>query len=267
MDRRLEGKVALITGAGSGIGRQAAILFAREGAKVAVSELSPENGRTTVRMIETEGNKAMFIETDVTDEGSVGAAVSQTVSILGNLNIFYNNAGGTVHDDGSILSASPEGFWSSLRVNLFGTWLGCKYALQHFVAGGGGSIINTASLAGIVGIPPFHGYAAAKGGVIALTRSLAAEYASHNIRVNAIAPGMTATDKLRTGLESGRLPRHVVDRHLLGLVEPNDIAHMAMFLASDQSRHITGEIFKIDSGAGSSLGPDKERQLSVASPP
>lgn len=251
---RLDGKVAFITGAGSGIGRTAALLFAREGAKVAVAEFSTSSGEETVQLIEEQGGEAVFLKTDVTEPESVAAGLSQTVAKFGKLNVLYNNAGGTSPDDGSVTEAPLEGFWAAIRVDLFGTWLGCRYGIPYLIEAGGGSIINTGSMAGVVGIPPFHGYAAAKGGVIAMTRSIAAEYGPKNIRVNAIAPGMTATEKLKAGLASGRLPKHIVDRHLLGLVEPIEIANMALFLASDESRPITGQTIRIDSGASISLG-------------
>jgi NAD(P)-dependent dehydrogenase (short-subunit alcohol dehydrogenase family) len=245
---RLSGKVAFITGSGSGIGQAAAILFAQEGAKVAVAELTPTAGEETVRRIEAAGGEAAFIDTDVTRPESVAAAMEETVRTFGRLNVIYNNAGGSTPNDGPVTEAPIDEFWRAIRVDLFGTWIACKYGIPYLVAAGGGSVINTASMVAIMGLAGFDAYTPAKGGIIALTRSMAVEFGSAGIRVNAIAPGMVATERGKKSVAAGRTPGFLLERQLLGFVEPIEIANTALFLASDESRPITGQTIRVDSG-------------------
>jgi NAD(P)-dependent dehydrogenase (short-subunit alcohol dehydrogenase family) len=244
---RLDGKVAFITGAASGIGRAGAVLFAREGAKVAVADIS-RTGEETVRLARAEGGEAIFIETDVTEPQSVEHAIGETVARFGKLNVLYNNAGGSTMRDGMVTEVPLDEFWRTIRVDLFGTFLCCKYGIPELIKAGGGAVINTTSIVALAGMPGRDGYTAAKGGVLALTRSMAVEYGKHNIKVNAIAPGVIQTERVKEHLAHDPRVERVVSRHLLGLGEPLDIAHMALFLASDESRIITGGIFSVDSG-------------------
>ena len=248
---RLDGKVALITGAGAGIGRQAALLFAREGAKVAVADFAEEPGRSTVAEIERHGGHAVFCHTDVTSEASVQAAVAATVHRFGRLDIMYNNAGGTNPKDGPVDTVDIAIFWETMRRDLFGTFLGCRFAIPEIIKAGGGSIINTASLVALIGKPAPSQvcYTAAKGAIVSMTRAMAVEYAPHKIRVNAIAPGLTMTERITARVKDGRfIPNVILDRHLLGTCEPEDIAEAALYLASDASRRLTGHTLPVDSG-------------------
>jgi len=246
---RLAKKVAFVTGAGSGIGRSAALRFVAEGAAVVIADLSVSAGEETVRTIEALGGTSIFVETDVTEPESVERSIAGAVERFGRLDILYNNAGGSTPRDGLITEVAVEEFWRAIKVDLFGTWLGCKYAIPHMIKAGGGSIINTASMVAIMGLRGFDAYTPAKGGVVALTRSLAVEYGDKNVRVNAIAPGMVLTDRGRKSLAAGRTPQYLVERQLVGFVEPDDIANFALYLASDESRSVTGQIIQIDSGA------------------
>jgi NAD(P)-dependent dehydrogenase (short-subunit alcohol dehydrogenase family) len=245
---RLDGKVAFITGSGSGIGRAGAVLFTREGAKVVVADISKEGGEHTVAIIRDSGGDATFIHTDVTEAESVAAAIAAAVAAYGRINILYNDAGGSTAQDGPVTKVSIEEFWRTIKVDLYGTFLCCKFGIPELIKAGGGAIINTTSVVALAGIPGRDAYTAAKGGVLALTRSLAATYAKDRIRVNAIAPGAILTDRVKKFLADDPRVSSLADRHLLGMGEPNDIARMALFLASDEARIVTGGIFPVDSG-------------------
>lgn len=245
---RLAGKVAIISGAGVGIGRSAAILFAEHGAKVAIAEINPETGAETEQLARDAGGEALFIETDVTNPDSVAAAIEATVGAFGKLDVLYNNAGGGQPDDGPVTEAPVEEFWRAISVDLFGTFLICKHGIPKLIDAGGGSVINTASNVALMAMRGRDCYTAAKGGVAAITRSMAAEYARFKIRVNAIAPCATRTERVARMMENDPNLGAVMDRHLLGVAEPIDIAQMALYLASDESRITTGQVLPVDSG-------------------
>jgi NAD(P)-dependent dehydrogenase (short-subunit alcohol dehydrogenase family) len=245
---RLEHKVAFITGSGSGIGRAGAIRFSREGAKVVVADISHEGGERTVAMARDLGGDATFVHTDVTAPESVERAIAATVAAYGKLDILYNDAGGSTAQDGPVTTVSIDEFWRTIRVDLYGTFLCCKYGIPELIKAGGGAIINTTSYVALAGIKGRDAYTAAKGGVLAMTRSMAANYAKHKIRVNAIAPGAILTERVRKFIEADPNVAKMAGNHLLGTGEPEDIANMALFLASDEARIITGAIFPVDSG-------------------
>ena len=250
MTDRLEGKVAFITGAGTGIGRSAAELFASEGAGVVVAEIDPVSGAETQRRVRSAGGEALWVETDVTDAGSVRAALDKAVDRFGRLDVLYNNAGGSTHVDGPVTEAPEEEFWRVIRLDLFGTFLVCKYGIPRLMEAGGGSVINTSSNVALMAVRGRDCYTAAKGGVASMTRSMAAEYAEHGIRVNAIAPGATRTARVAALAEANEhVDRLVREGQLFGWCTPGDIAHMALYLASDESRVTTGQVLSVDSGA------------------
>jgi NAD(P)-dependent dehydrogenase (short-subunit alcohol dehydrogenase family) len=245
---RLAGKTAFITGAGIGIGRASALLFAAEGAKVAIAEINPEAGAETERLAKDAGGQALFIETDVTDAGSVKASLDRVDAEFGGLDILYNNAGGATPADGPVTETADEEFWRAISLDLFGTFLVCKHGIPKLIARGGGVVINTTSNVALKALPGRDCYTAAKGGVAAITRSMAAQYAPQKIRVNALAPGAVRTERVAKMLDNDPNIQAVVDRHILGIAEPEDIARAALYLATEDSAMMTGQILSVDSG-------------------
>ena len=241
-------KVALITGSGSGIGRSAAILFSQAGAKISVADVNAEHGTETVNLIEANGGQAIFVECDVSKPEHVKNMISTTVKAFGGLNILYNNAGGSTMMDGRVTEAPDEEFWRVIGLDLYGTFLGCKYAIPELIKAGGGSVINMSSNQALMGIPGRVCYTAAKGGIASMTRAMAVEYGGHKIRVNAIAPSVTLTERVKKLLEQSTEIQKQAERHLVGLAEPEDVANLALYLASDQSALITGQVISVDSG-------------------
>ena len=251
MAGRLAGKVALITGGGGGQGRTAAMMFAQEGAKIALSDVQEEGGTQTQHMVTENGGEALFVAADVSSEASAKHMVEAALQRYGRLDILYNNAGIVGRGrDTDVANLDFDAWNQVIQVNLGGIFLSSKYAVPALIEAGGGSIINTASVAGMIGSPNSgHAYAASKGGVIALTRAMAVKYAPNNIRVNAICPGTIytpMTEHLLTDQE--RL--HIIEaQHPLGyLGKAEDIVHLAVYLASDESSWVTGGIFPVDGG-------------------
>jgi len=240
---KLKNKVALITGAGSGIGRAAALLFAREGAAVAVVDIASKGGMETVEMIKGIGGEAIFICADVSKALDVEKAVKNVAEKYGRLDILFNNAG--VAQECSIIEMSEDEWDRIINVNLKSVFSCSKYAIPYMIKQGGGVIINTASTLGLIAEPNCAAYCASKGGVIALTRALAAEYAPFNIRVNCICPGPTATPML---LKETQQQVDVSYVPLKRLGKPEEIAHAALFLASEESTYVTGSVLIVDGG-------------------
>ena len=252
--RSLEGKVAVVTGASSGIGRAVARRLAVEGAGVVVADLRPrprdgdreEGGHaSTVDLIRSGGGEATFVAADVSRVSDMERAASVAVDELGGLDIMVNNAG-IWHGHRTILEETEAEFDSTMATNIKGVWLGCKVAIDHMVrAGGGGSIVNIASIAGMVGLMAEPAYSASKGAVIGLTRQLAIDYADHRIRVNAVSPGFVETSLSRSVI--GVNPEHdLTPWPRLGTV--SDVASAVAFLASDESEWMTGTVLVIDGG-------------------
>jgi NAD(P)-dependent dehydrogenase (short-subunit alcohol dehydrogenase family) len=243
--------VAIITGAGSGIGQATALLFAEEGAKVVVADYVPEGGRKTVEMIRRAGGEAIFVEADVSKADDVEGMVQTTVETYGRIDILFNNAAVTI--PASIVEASEEVWDKTMNIDLKGVFLPSKYSIPHMIEGGGGSVINTASMCGLVASPNQAPYSAAKGGVIALTRQMAIDYAPHNIRVNGIAPSEVRTPMFLGFINRAPDPEkkmeELVARIPLGRVaEPEELARAALFLASDESSYDTGVTLPVDGG-------------------
>ena len=260
---RLQDKVALITGAAQGIGATAAALFAQQGAKVIVADINERLGHDTVETIKAQGGDALFLRCDTTDEASMEETVARGVAHYGGLDILYNNVGGSTPNDGPVTTVAMEEFWRAIKLELLSTFLASRFGIRAIQqAGRGGSVINTATYVAVIGTAGRDCYTAAKGAIISLTRSMAVEYAPDRIRVNAVAPGAVKTQRMTdfyannpnhpVFAESNRHRRPHVPSHLLGLVETQDIANMALFLASEESRRITGTIQLIDSGATAS---------------
>ena len=245
---RLAGKVALITGGGAGIGRACVGLFAREGAKVVLAERDAASGEVVAREAREAGGDAIFVQTDVSQPEQIEHAVARAVATYGGLDILYNNVGGSTLADGSVTSAPISEFHNKMNVDLFGTWLGCRYAVPEMIKRGGGAVVNATSITGLRGVPNRAAYSAAKGAIAALTRSMAVDLAPHNIRVNAIAPGSTLTERVRARRDGSTIRTAMEERHLLGLVEPLDVAQAVLFLSCDESRRITGQVLAVDSG-------------------
>ncbi len=247
----LKGKVAIITGGASGMGRAASILFAQHGANVVLADLNAQSGEEVAKLASESGNKALFQRTDVSLEADVAALVARATKAFGRLDIMFNNAGigGAV---GPLEGISVEDWDRTQAVCLRGVFLGMKYAVAPMRAAGGGSIISTASIAGIDGYPNLHAYSAAKAGVVNLTRSAALEFACDRIRVNCIAPGGISTPILY-GFGGGN--KAAVDAMLAQgqpyprAGQPEDIANAALFLASEASQFITGHTLVVDGGA------------------
>ena len=249
---RLADKVALITGAGSGQGRAAALLFAREGARVVVSDVNVAGGEETVRLVRSAGGEATFQAADVSHTAAVAALVQTTVRTYGGLHVLYNNA--AIWDRGGldnyVTELSEEGWDTIMSVNLKGVYLCCKYGIPALIDAGGGSVINTASAAGLIGSRNrSHAYSASKGGVIALTRAMAIAYARNGVRVNAICPGGVDTPMIAPLLNTPERQQRFADVHPLGrLGTAEDIAYFALYLASDEAAWVTGGVFPIDGG-------------------
>ena len=250
---RLQGRAALITGAGSGIGRATAELFAGEGAVVAILDRDEEAAEAAASAISTTGAVAHPVVGDVSSSDEIARAVSQAARLLGRLDIVYNNAG--VGSAGSVADATEEDWDRCFAVNVKGTYLTSKAAIPHLQAAGGGSIINQASVAALVGIQGFAAYCAAKGAVVSLTRAMAIDFAPIGIRVNALCPGTVYTplmEPLMRERGGGSIERGLeitAAKYPIGrLGTPMEIANAALFLASEDAAFVTGAIFTVDGG-------------------
>lgn len=249
MAGRLDGKIALVTGSSSGIGRASALAFAREGAKVVVADVLVDGGQETVRLIQAAGGQGLFIKTDVSKAAEVEVLIKQIVATYGRLDCAYNNAG----VEGTFVTTTEytEADWDRvMAINLKGVWLCMKYEIAQMLQQGGGAIVNTASGAGLVGVVGLSAYVASKHGVIGLTKTAALEYAKTGIRVNAVCPGVIQTPMVAR-LTNNRpdLGEALVAGEPMGRVgKPEEIAEAAVWLCSDAASFVTGHAMSVDGG-------------------
>jgi NAD(P)-dependent dehydrogenase (short-subunit alcohol dehydrogenase family) len=247
---RLDGKVALITGAGSGIGRESALLFAAEGAAVIVADIDDSGGRETVAAVEKGGGRAAYVHADVAKAAEAVKMIDAAERTFGKLNVLFNNAG-IMHGKDDDAVSTDEAIWDlTMNVNAKGVFLGCKYGIPAIRRAGGGSIINTASFVAVLGAAtPQVAYTASKGAVLALTRELAIVHARENIRVNALCPGPLRTELLMKFLDTdAKKQRRLVHIPMGRFGTAAEIARAALFLASDDSSFVTGTEFLVDGG-------------------
>jgi len=257
---RFAGKIAFITGAGSGIGRAAAALFAREGAAVAIIEINAARGSACRDSILSEGGRAIFLETDITDEDSVRSAVRMTRKSLGPPSVLFNCAGGAIAEDAAVTDVDMAVWDRTMNLDLKGTFLCCRHVIPEMIDLGGGAIVNMSSGAALRGSSPSHIYTAAKGAILSLTRAIAGRYARYNIRANALCSGRVMSERIvatygRIG-EQGRIPdpqnsEERFKEYPFWVGGPEEMAGIALFLASDESRMMTGATIQADGGRSS----------------
>jgi NAD(P)-dependent dehydrogenase (short-subunit alcohol dehydrogenase family) len=243
----MQGKTAIITGGGSGFGRETAIKLAQRGANISVVDVSKEQGEEAVKLCKQLGTDAIFIEADVSKVEDVKRYVSQTVEHFGKIDLFFNNAG--ISGSGvRTLDCSEEEFDAIVNVNLKGAFYGLKYVVNEMLKTGGGSIVNTASLGGIVGMPTLGPYSATKHGIVGLTKTIAGEYGRDNIRINAIAPGTNETPMVKAfPPEAIKAMGEAVPMGRLG--QPHEVGNVVAFLLSDEASYIHGAVISIDGGS------------------
>jgi NAD(P)-dependent dehydrogenase (short-subunit alcohol dehydrogenase family) len=248
-DEMLKGKIALITGASSGIGRSSAMVFARHGAKLVLADVNTTDGEETAAMVHAASGEAIFVKTDVSQASEVEALVARAVAEHGRLDCAFNNAG----IDGSIgptADCSEDNWEKVLAVNLTGVWLCMKYEIRQMLSQGGGAIVNTASIAGLVGYPGLPAYVASKHGVVGLTRAAALEYAKQNLRINAVCPGAIRTPMLDHAIRAGIIAEEQMTAlHPIGrLGTPEEIGEAAAWLCSERASFIVGHALAVDGG-------------------
>ncbi len=247
---RLSNKVALITGGASGIGKETALLFAREGAQVVIADLNDEQGQQTVAVIKENNGEAVYVHADVSKAADCENMIQQAESTFGKLNVLFNNAG-IMHGKDDNAETTDEETWDlTMQINLKGVFLGCKYGIPALKRAGGGSIINTASFVALMGAAtPQIAYTASKGGVLAMSRELAIVHARENIRVNALCPGPLHTELLMNFLDTEqKKQRRLVHIPMGRFGQAKEMAQAALFLASDESSYMTGSEFVVDGG-------------------
>ncbi len=243
---RLAGKTALVTGGASGIGRESALRFAEEGANVVIADSNQAAAEGLATEMAASGRSAIGVFCEVSDEASVDSVVNRAVSEFGAVDALLNSAGGGSTQDGAVTDLSLDEFWRTIRVDLFGTLLCCRCVIPEMVKAGGGSIINISSLRAVIGTKGADAYTASKGGVLAMSRAMAMQWAEHGVRVNVMAPGVVLTERVAAFIK----PEDPICRKsILGPSEPADAANLALYLASDEARKVTGAVMRLDGGA------------------
>ncbi len=245
---KLNGKVVFITGAAGGIGREAASIMAEAGGRIVIADIQAEAAAKAAAEIEAAGGTAHAVAMDITDPDSVSNGIDAALAAFGRIDVLYNNAGGSRPIDSTVVDAPLDEFWRVIKVDLYGTFLVCRFGIPALIAAGGGSVINTVSAVALMGIPNMDSYTAAKGGVAAMTRSMAVEFASKGVRVNAISPGLTMTERAKQLSSVKSATANLAERQVLGVGLPSEIAQTALFLASDASSRLTGTIIPVDGG-------------------
>ncbi len=250
MPGTLEEKVALVTGGASGIGRATALTFAREGAKLIIADMNEDGGQQTVHMITENGGDATFVQVDVSNATEVEAMIGKAVETYGRLDCAHNNAGISSGGQRAFTAEYPEDRWHQvIAINLTGVWLCMKYELQRMLQQGGGAIVNTASIAGLVGLPYASAYVASKHGVVGLTRTAALEYAKQGIRVNCVCPGYIETPMTEQGRNDPERMAHMIASEPIGRIgKPEEIAETVVWLCSDAASFVTGHTMTVDGG-------------------
>jgi NAD(P)-dependent dehydrogenase (short-subunit alcohol dehydrogenase family) len=253
MPGRLEGKVALVTGGASGIGRATALTFTREGAKLIVADMNEDGGQQTVHMITEQGGEAIFVRTDVSQAVEVQALISKAVETYGRLDCAHNNAGisgfGIAGDAYTLTAEYPEERWHQvIAVNLTGVWLCMKYEIPQMLSQGSGAIVNTASVAGLIGSRGLAAYVASKHGVVGLTKTAALEYAQQGIRVNCVCPGVIQTPMTERVLRDPARQAQITARPMGRVGTPEEVAEAVVWLCSDAASFVTGHTMTVDGG-------------------
>jgi NAD(P)-dependent dehydrogenase (short-subunit alcohol dehydrogenase family) len=248
---RLDGKVTIITGGGSGMGKTAAGLFAKEGARVVVADFSEASGEAVVAGVQAAGGHATFVRADVSNEADARGMVQHAIATYGRVDVLYNNAGVMPEADHSVIDTDADTWDKVMAVNVRGVFLGCKYAIPQMLEQGSGSVISTASFVAILGCSvPQDAYTASKGAVLALTRSMAVQFAGRGVRANSISPGPIETPLLMDWLLKDEAAKQLrLNRNPSGrFVKPEEIVNVAIYLASDESKWTNGANFVIDGG-------------------
>ena len=254
MAGQLAGKVMLVTGGASGIGRATALACARKGARLIIADLQEEGGQHTVHLITAQGGEASFVHTDVTQATAVEALIAQAVERYGRLDCAHNNAGisgrGIAGDHRALTAEYPDDRWHQvIASNLTGVWLCMKYELRQMLTQGGGAIVNTASIGGLVALPGNAAYVASKHGVVGLTRTAAVEYAQHGIRVNCVCPGYIHTPMTAPGMhDPNRMALMIASEPVGRMGDPTEVAAAVVWLCSDAASFVTGHAMAVDGG-------------------
>jgi NAD(P)-dependent dehydrogenase (short-subunit alcohol dehydrogenase family) len=257
---RLKGKVAIVTGAGQGIGQAIAERFAREGAKLVLNDINQETGGDTVRKLQASGGSVRFVGGDVSISRVAKQLAAMAVKCYERIDILVNNAGiaGSAYGDGPVTESRETAWDTILRVNLKSVFLCCRYAIPEMIRGGSGAVINIASVLALAGSQKYftsHAYTASKGAIVSLTRAMAVHYADRKVRVNAVCPGLIETPLSQKSKRNAEVMRYIRERQALtgGMGSPEDVAAAVLFLASDEARFMTGAILPLDAGWSAGL--------------